>query len=179
MGKKWGSNEDIHIGDIFRCWTVNSFRPDYYQVVSLRGRTQVILRAIQSETYINEGIDDYSLLFLHRERTRPLPGRFADENEGWPVHGYRKGDREILVTWQTVTAWVHPCRTSEGRPQLQEVGEFSRRLGITYSLELPKDWEPWDAETIQKLEEYERQRNEVCARHLKGETDVPWPEYPI
>lgn len=180
MGRKWGSNEDIHIGDIFMCWHDPSSRRDYYQVVALRGRTQVVLRAIHSETYINEGIAEDSPLFWHRERTRPLPGQFIDETEEWPVRSLWKGDKEILDNWHTVTARVLPCRMSGDRPALREISEFSRRLGwITYSLEQSEDCEPWNAEAIQKLEEYRRQEDEVLVRHWKGEKDVTWPEYPI
>lgn len=65
MGRKWGSNESIRIGDIFECISVLSSwaRPEYYQVVALRGRTQVMLHAIRSETYINEGIAEDSPLY--------------------------------------------------------------------------------------------------------------------
>jgi len=50
MGSKWGSNEDIHIGDIFQCWFgpyVGQPDSDYYQVAALRGRTQVVLRPLR------------------------------------------------------------------------------------------------------------------------------------
>ena len=181
MGKKWGSNEDIHIGDIFDCIVSNDLgaRPEYYQVVALRGRTQVILHAIRSETYINEGISEDSPLYWHRKRTRPLPGQFMTEDEMWTKREYQKRGKTIRITGEEVTAWVSPDRMPDGRPILLEVGELPRRWGIYYILAQPKSWEPWDAETIQKLEEYRRQEAEVLNRRWEGETDAPWPEYPI
>lgn len=179
MGKKWGSNENIHIGDIFDCYEPNVLRdtrPEYYQVVALRGRTQVVLHAIHSETYINEGIAEDSL--LRRERTRPLPGQFMTEDEMW-TQEYRMRDKLIRISGEKVTAWVSPDRRLDGRLVLYEVGEIPRSLGISYVLALPKDWEPWDAETIQKLEEYERATQERMHRSLEGDHDSPWPEYPI
>ena len=162
MGRKWGSNKDIHIGDIFSSEDYGTnCRREYYQVVALRGRTQVVLRAIHSETYINESIAEDSPLFWRRERSRPLPGQFIDEDDGWPVHSCWKGDKEIIDNWQTVTAWVLPCLAYGERPILREIGEISRRVGgFTYTLELPEDWEPWDAEKIQVMEEYERKQDE-------------------
>ena len=179
MGKRWGSNEDIHIGDIFNCEGLIP-RPDYYQVVALRGKTQVVLHAIHSETYINDGIAEDSP--LSRKRTRPMPGQFMREDEmpGPGVYAYWKRDKEIRVIGEKVTAWVSLDRKPDGSPILLEVGELSRKFEIYYTLARPKDWEPWDEETIQKLEEYERARDEVFReRFLKGNKEVPWPEYPI
>ena len=181
MGKKWGSNEDIRIGDIFDCIVSENLwaRPEYYQVVALRGRTQVILHAGRSETYINEGISEDSSLHWHRKRTRPLPGQFMTEDEMWVIVEYQRRGKTIRITGEKVTAWVSPDRSPDGSPILLEVGELPRRWGIYYRLAQPKDWEPWDAEMIQKLEEYRRQENEAIVRQWKGETDVPWPEYPL
>lgn len=178
MGRKWGSNEGIHIGDIFKCvWELGTwYREEYYQVVALRGRTQVVLHAVHSETYINEGIAEDSS--LRRERTRPLPGQFmrADEMpEVPPIRMYEKQGKLILDAGERVTAWVSLERMPTGRLLLREVGN----LGCYFIQGKPRDWELWDAETIQKLEEYAHQADEVLRRHDKGETDVPWPEYPL
>lgn len=172
MGRKWGSNESIRIGDIFECISVLSSwaRPEYYQVVALRGRTQVVLRAICSETYINEGIAKDSPLYWRRERSRPLPGQFMDETEEWPVRSLWKGDKEIWDNWHTVTAWGLPFLAFGECPVFREISEFSRwQGGIIYTLELPEDWEPWNAKKIQELEEYDRQQHE---KFIKGELDV-------
>ena len=83
MGKKWGSNEDIHIGGIFCCYA-DSW-PEYYQVTALRGRTQVILHAVRSEIYINEGIAESSSLYWRRERTWPLTGQLL-RTRPWPLY---------------------------------------------------------------------------------------------
>ena len=180
MVRKWGSNENIRIGDIFTyddfIRNYDSFRREYYQVVALRGRTQVVLRAIRSETYINEDIAEGSPLFWRRERSRPLPGQFIDEDKEWPVHSCWKGDKEIIDNWQTVTAWVRPCLAYGERPMLREISEFSRKTGIVfeYILELPEDWEPWDAEKIQVMEEYERKQDEDRAHAIQKYREEPW-----
>lgn len=181
MGRKWGSNEDIHVGDIFDCIASASpfARPDYYQVVALKGRTQVVLHAIHSETYINEGISEDSPLSRYRKRDRPLPGQFMREDEMREIREYRKQGKLIRFAGERVTAWVSPDRAGNGRLLLYEVGEIGRGLGVYYTLAEPKDWEPWDAEAIRKLEEYERAYNEVLREHLNGNKEVPWPEYPL
>lgn len=165
MGKKWGSNEGIHIGDIFECW---EYLPDsdYYQVAALRGKAQVVLRPIHTEKYINEGIEKGSPLYWRRERKRPLPGQFMTLI---PRARDERGKR-ILRTGEEVTAWVLPDRTVEGRFALQEVHWRSQ-----YTLALPEDWEPWDAEKIKKLEEEARAEEEAMkdrfARWDKGEAE--------
>ena len=166
MGKKWGSNEGIRIGDIFECWDGPYLdRPDsdYYQVVALRGKTQMVLRPLQMETYINEGIAEDSPLHWRRERKRPLPGRFMTAEHLIARVRYERG-KEIRRTGEEVTAWVLPGRTIEGRPQLREV-----RWGAIYSLALPEDWEPWDAETIKQLEEEDLQARKELAQRRLGE----------
>jgi len=176
MGKKWGSNEDIHIGDIFRCYELD--RPEYYQVTALRGSTQVVLRAIESETYIQEGIGEYSPLLLKKKRSRPLPEQFIPEGT-FGVYEVLVRGRRLRLTVETVTAWVLPYQVEDDRPRLQEVGYFGQRWGIWYHLEVQKDWEPWTPEQIKALEEYERACDEVHIRHMKGDEESPWPEYPI
>lgn len=168
MSKKWGSNEGIRIGDIFECWCgPYGGQPDsdYYQAVALRGKTQVVLRPLRMETYINEGIEKDSPLYWRRERKRPLPGQFmimtADELVA--MARYERG-KEIRRTGEEVTAWVLPDKTVEGRFQLQEV-----RWGSIFSLARPEDWEPWDAETIRRMEEEALQEREDFARSFLGE----------
>jgi len=80
MGNKWGSNEGIRTGDIFGCWYgPYVVRPDsdYYQVAALRGKTQVVLRPLRMETYINEGIEKDSPLYWLRERKRPVVSQYS------------------------------------------------------------------------------------------------------
>lgn len=166
MSGKWGSNEGIHIGDIFYCWHgpyVSEPDSDYYQVVSLRGRTQVVLRPIRTEKYINEGIGEDSPIYWYREQNRPLPGQFMTASELIAFARYERG-KEIRRTGEEVTAWVLPDRTVDGRLLLQEV-----RWHAAYSLALPGDWEPWDAETVKQLEEEARQEKEALIRRLQGE----------
>ena len=166
MGKKWGSNEGIRIGDIFECWGSPYLdQPDsnYYQVVALRGKTQVVLRPLQMATYINEGIAEDSPLHWRKERKRPLPGRFMTAEYLIAQVHYERG-KEIRRTGEEVTAWVLPGRTIDGRPQLREV-----RWSAIYSLALPEDWEPWDTETIKQLEDEDLQARKDLAQRWLGE----------
>ncbi len=166
MSKKWGSNEGIRIGDIFWCWCgpyVGQPDSDYYQIVALRGKTQVVLRPLRMETYINDGIEKDSPLYWLRERKRPLPGQFMTADELVAMARYERG-KEIRRTGEEVTAWVLPDKTVEGRLLLQEV-----RWGSIFSLARPEDWEAWDAETIRRMEEETLQEREDFARSFLGE----------
>lgn len=175
MGKKWGSNEDIHIGSIFCCYADGW--PEYYQVTALRGKTQVILHAVRSETYINEGIAEGSSLLGRRERTRPLAGQLLSADEVMTFAFWERG-KTVRITQEEVTARVLPCRSVDGRPLLQVMGIAGKRMRVTFTLGRPEDWEPWDAEMIRKLEEYERQSKEVFIKRLKGDKEASWPECP-
>ena len=154
MGKKWGSNEDIHVGDIFHCDCVcsSSGRPHYYQVVALRGRTQVVLHAIRSETYTQEGISEDGPMHYHRTRIRPLIGQFMAREDMWEICEFEVRGKRIRVTGEEVTAWVCPERRPDGTPWLLEVGPGGWRLGYCYEPEQPENWEPWDLETAKRLE---------------------------
>ncbi len=148
MGSKWGSNKDIHIGDIFQCWFgpyVGQPDSNYYQVVALRGRTQV------------------ELWPLRMERNRPLPGQFMTAGELTALVRDERG-KEIRRTGEEVMAWVLPDKTVEGRLLLQEIHWKS-----SFSLAQPEDWEPWDTETIKEMEEKDRQEKEDFARRFLGE----------
>ncbi len=186
MGKKWGSNEGIQIGDVFRCSRPFFFAPagaeraEHYQVTALKGKTQVVLHAIHTESYINEGIAEDSLLYDKRKRTRPVLGQFLTEDDEEVTYGVRVeiDGKEVRFHRAEVTAWVlfRPEQTPDHSFRLKEVGWENR---IFYDQARPKDWEPWDAEMIRKLEEYYRQQDEALTRYLHGEKDVPSPEYPI
>ena len=164
MGQKWGRNEGIHIGDIFECLNgpyLSNPDSDYYQVVALRGKTQVVLRPLRIEKYINEGIEEDSPLHWHRERKRPLSGQFLTEDEVVPKTRRERG-KEIRRTGVEVTAWVMPYRTAENRSCLQEV-----RWKASFVLALPEDWEPWDAEKIKELEKEDRAEKEAFREHME------------
>lgn len=166
MGSKWGSNEGICIGDIFACWCgpyVARPETDYYQVAALRGRTQVVLRPLRMEMFINEGIEEGSLLYWLRERNRPLPGQFLTADELMTLVCDERG-KEIKRTGVEVTAWVLPDRTVDDRLLLQEIHWKS-----LFSLAQPEDWEPWGAETIKQMEEEYLQEKEDFARRFLGE----------
>lgn len=166
MSKKWGSNEDIRIGDIFWCWCgpyAGQPDSDYYQIVALRGKTQVVLRPLRMETYINDGIEKDRPLYWLRERKRPLPGQFMTADELVARARYERG-KEIRRAGEEVTAWILPDKTVEGRLLLQEV-----RWGAIFSLARPEDWEPWDAETIRRMEEEELQEREDFAKRYMSE----------
>ena len=147
MSKKWGSNEGIRIGDIFWCWCgpyVGQPDSDYYQIVALRGKTQVVLRPLRMETYINDGIEKDSPLYWLRERKRPLPGQFMTADELVAMARYERG-KEIRRTGEEVTAWVLPDKTVEGRLLLQEVRWGSifwhvRRIGKLGTRRLSGGW---------------------------------------
>lgn len=167
MGKKWGSNEDIHIGDIFRCWSISGYDIwMYYQVVELRGKSQVVLHAVESERYINEIVPEDSPLWWARNRSRPLPGQFAPLDNPVMRWAFWQRNAYIELTAEKLTAWVLPQRDMDGRIQLQAMGLFYKKMGYSFSQELPEDWEPWDEETLRKYEEYERQEREAAARAL-------------
>lgn len=173
MNHKWGSNEDIHVGDIFRCenvWMSPSGRPEYYQVVALRGKTQVVLHAVRSETYTQEGISEDGPMHYYRTRTRPLPGQFMAEEEMWEIREFEVRGKRVRITGEEVTAWVEPNRWPDGRPQLREMGPGGWYLGYIYYLERPEEWEPWDLETA-KRKEAERYAEEAAL--AKGEDG--WP----
>lgn len=166
MCAKWGSSEEIHVGDIFECWFGpygNQPETDWYQVTALRGRTQVKLRPLRMETYINEEIQEGSSLYWRRERKRPLPGQFMEAEKLIALTRYERG-REIRRTGEEVTAWVLPDRTAEGRLLLQEVLWKS-----IFSLARPEDWAPWDSETIRQMEEEDRREREDVVRRLLPE----------
>ena len=169
MGKKWGSNEDIRVGDIFRSddiyWSCG--RPTYYQVVALRGKTQVVLHAIRSETYTQEGISEDGPLYFYRTRTRPLLGQFMAKEEMWETHEFEVRGKRVRITGEEVTAWVQPDRRPDGRPWLREVGPGWSRLGYYYDLERPENWEPWDIETARRMEAEEYA--EEAARYGKAD----------
>ncbi len=176
MGKKWGSNEDIHIGDIFSSWGAEPGRPTYYQVTALRGSTQVVLRAIEEETLIQEEISEDSPLYYRRERTRPVPGKFLPE-VGIRELMYR--GKIIRCFAETVTAWVCPERTSEDRPRVREISRGRRDIFIG-DLVLPEDYAPWTPKQIRLLEEYEIAKSERARKWLlEGDKDSPWPECPL
>ena len=66
--------------------------------------------------------------------------------------------KPVRITQEEVTAWVLPCRSVDDRPLLQVMGIAGKKMRVTFTLGHPEDWEPWDAEMIRKLEEYERQK---------------------
>lgn len=76
MGKKWPTNENIQIGDIFE----ETFRDEcgsscaFYQVVGKRAKTLVELRHIRGERFVDENCN----LSLGQVRVRPLPGQFFE-----------------------------------------------------------------------------------------------------
>lgn len=177
MGKKWGSNANIHIGDIF--YYCGDYTWGYYQVVALKGKTQVVLHAIGMEWYINEGIGEDSPLFWRKKRRRPLPGWFLGRNDGFPVYSHRKKDKEFLEYVDELTAWVLPDVAGTGDNYLRIVGWLGRYGSIDFIQEFPKDWEPWTPEQIKLLEEYEQAKDERYKKLWEGDEDPPWPEYPL
>lgn len=79
MGKKWPTNENIQIGDIFK----ETFRDEcgsscaFYQVVGKRAKTLVELQPIRGEDFVDETCS----LGLGQVRVRPLPGEFFEDTE--------------------------------------------------------------------------------------------------
>lgn len=175
MGQKWGRNDGIHIGDVFYCWGPPTFalcseRAEHYQVIALRGKAQVVLRALRSEPYINENVKEGSPLWrIFRERSRPLPGQFMAESE-LEVTPFMVNGKLILTPGWEVTAWVLPFKSPEGRYRLIEVGW---KKGVGFDMEYPEDWESWDEETIKRLEEKARAEEEQFLRKLEAKTAFP------
>lgn len=155
MGKKWGSNRDIHPGDIFQC-RVNDDWFWMYQVTALRGKTQVALHAIQSECFVDEGIAPDSPLSWRRKLERPLLGQYAPKEQVIKYGFWCKGEYQEITSEETL-AWVLPERAADGRHYLQAVGPASRRCGVCFQQVLPEDWQPLPAERIQELEQAARQ----------------------
>lgn len=122
MAQKWGSNENIHIGDIFHVSDLYDDWRLYYQVTALRGRTQVILHAIQEETYFQEGISEDSPLYWHRKRVRPLLGQFLPMDKPFVTYGLWERGQYMEFTQELVTAWVLPDLQIDGRTRLRAVG---------------------------------------------------------
>ena len=118
MGIKRPTNENIHIGNIFKhssydeCGSGCSF----YQVVGLRGKTLVELRGIRGESYVDESCQ----LGYGQVKVRPLPGQF------WK-------DTEVM------TVRVCSDDSDDGRHWLRERGETSRVFGTYYSQVLEGD----------------------------------------
>lgn len=166
MDHKWGSNKGIQIGDIYRCEVSNCWRdrPEYYEVTALRGRTQVVLRAIRSEEFIQEGIAEGSPISFYRKRTRPLPGCFLRRDELlWYVELIYRG-RKVAVGGEEATAWVMFGEQVEGRPcLLREVGAGWHVQGALYRYTPPEEWQPWSAEQIRAMELEE----EECRRPVQ------------
>lgn len=84
MGRKMPTNEDIHIGDIFQA----TFRDEcgsscaFYQVVGLRAKTLVELRAIRGERFWDESCAQWPTNMV---KVRPLPGQFLENCEKFTV----------------------------------------------------------------------------------------------
>lgn len=155
---KWGSNEGIRIGDIYEYWYspyIDQADSNYYQVVALRGRTQVVLRP------------------LRMEQDRPLPGQFMTASELTPQVRYERG-KEIRRTGEEVIAWVLPYKTAEGEFLLSEV-----RWRAVLSQVLPEDREPGDTEAIKQMEEeYLQARKELAQRWLGEQRGLElWTKY--
>lgn len=77
MGKKLPTNENIHIGEIYKTTYRSETGHDcaFFQVVGLRAKTLVELRQIRGECFVDETCDRaYSQV-----KVRPLPGQFVDE----------------------------------------------------------------------------------------------------
>lgn len=80
MGKKRPSNENIHIGEIYE-WTSRAecgSSCGFCQVVGLRGKTLVELRAIRGERFMDESCAQGVQMTV---KVRPLPGQFFEDSE--------------------------------------------------------------------------------------------------
>lgn len=161
MNHKWASNKGIQIGDIYRCDTFWGERPEYYEVTALRGRTQVVLHAIHSEEFAQEGIEEGSPLSLYRTRTRPLPGQFMRREEMWGVCEVMYRGRRVLLTGEEAVAWAVDEQRVEGRPyRLREVGPGWHLHGVLYNYCPPEEWRVWSLEEVRAMEEECRREHE-------------------
>lgn len=173
MGKKWGRNEDIQIGDIF--YDFSSLTPvpaEYYQVTALRGKTLVELRALHSDGYFSEG--------GHWVPTRPIPGCFMDRKyaEDFGVYEVQRRGQTVRTAREEITARVMPEKTARGRLLLRELEYGWIRLEYWLEQILPEDWDPWDPEDLQMMKDYYTQWNEVSKKRSEGDLETPWPKHP-
>ena len=83
MGTKRPTNENIHIGEIYKSTSTDETEHscDFYQVVGLRAKTLVELRRIRDECFV----DETCRLAYAKVRVRPLPGQFVEGSEPFTV----------------------------------------------------------------------------------------------
>lgn len=90
MGKKRPTNENIHIGNIFK----ETFRDEcgsdcaFYQVVRKRAKTRAELRSIRGEHSVDENCNPG----LGQVWAHPLPGQFLEDAEIMTVGGCMPSD---------------------------------------------------------------------------------------
>ena len=90
MGKKRTTNENIHIGDIYKSSSSDEcgYSCAFYQVVGLRARTLVELRLIRTEHFVDETCN----LGLGQVKVRPLPGQFFEDLPAFTARVARPSD---------------------------------------------------------------------------------------
>ena len=83
MGTKQPTNENIHIGEIYKSTSTDETEHscDFYQVVGLRARTLVELRRIRDKRFV----DGTCRLVYAEVRVRPLLGQFVEGSEPFTV----------------------------------------------------------------------------------------------
>lgn len=83
MGKKLPTNENIHIGEIYKTSFTDETEHScaFFQVVGLRAKTLVELRQIRCECFVDETCS----LSRAQVRVRPLPGQFLEGAETFTV----------------------------------------------------------------------------------------------
>ena len=94
MGKKRPTNENIHIGEIYKTSFTSETEHScaFYQVVGLRAKTLVELRQIRAERFVDETCD----LRLGQVRVRPLPGQFFEGDETFTVRAAGVTEARVL-----------------------------------------------------------------------------------
>lgn len=93
MGKKLPTNENIHIGEIYKTSFTSETEHScaFYQVVGLRAKTLVELRAIRGECFVDETYDSH-----YKVRVRPLPGQFVEGAETFTVRAAGITEARVL-----------------------------------------------------------------------------------
>lgn len=153
MGEKWPTTEDVRLGDIFEMidpWSGSA----YYQVTGFRGKKLVVLRMIDSEKFIDEGIRADSPISGCRERERPIPGKFCERKDvDVPL--------ELEITAR-IAGW------DEANPGRRVLREWGHGRAEPLFLTRPEDWAPWSAQDIRQWE-LERVKGRWCE-----ESELKW-----
>jgi len=131
------SNENIHIGDIFKHTSRDECGSScgFCQVVGKRGKTLVELRPIRGERFVDESCN----LGLGQVKVRPLPGQFF-EGDVFTVRALDPSDIDgrNWLAGRGEYSWMCCSEVREG-----EMGRFSGYDGFYALDEMKKESGKW------------------------------------